>query len=593
MKTRNLFFAALTCLAFAACSDDDNAVQNPQSESEKRAYIAVQFSMPGATETRAADLEYANADPAEYAADDAAFFFFDNYGNPAATPCYIDNIQDLWGDLTHDHDTETDDAQTGSDEKESTIVLVVKNPKATLSKVVAVLNPTEKVIKLATKNATVSGDGKDYELNGVSASSGVYLNKPTDWSYGENELDLGDLYEVYSSSTPYYTSETEITGSFVMSNSVYYDGTVINATPVLKSYLKEKREDATKNPLIIHVERVWAKVAVNAKLTTDDEAKVLTSLTSIETNTKLSNTDETPLKLKVTGWWLNNTNKNSYLLKNISNTEYVWNDKNEYRSYWANAYTPSSEIGNYGHSTYTDAAANIYDKYCLENTSTSTYTYKEKSVTTSTQVVVAATIYTDDATKAGVSVISYQGLYYTETDFLNNVATYLNNCKYTKTVEGSDVAIQANDLHLVFNTSTSPNTVSKDYLAQVQINNNSLTIKKDGTSSDITAINNDLKDIYSELKYWKDGKTYFFTKVEHDYSSTEKEKTPAIIRNHLYQVTVTGLTGMGTPVPNPDIPVIPVIPDNDKESFLACKIAVLKYRTVEQEVTLGGDANQQ
>lgn len=591
MKTKHLFLSALTCLAFAACSNDDDAVQNPQSENEKKAYLAVQFAMPGAGETRAKGT-YVAAEPQEYAAKDAAFFFFDNSGNAAATPCYIKNVSEMWEAPSHTSDVLDDE------DKESTIVLVVKNPKATLSKVVAVLNPSEKVKTLADK-ATVtppaSGDN-DYEIDGVVAGSDVYLDQSPN---GTSENDLAKIVETYE--TPKVTAvdaegKETISGSFVMSNSVYLDGTnVVNATPV-SGYLQNDRALAIASPLVIHVERVWSKVSVKA-----DENKALTTMTSIDSGKDLD--DGSDLKLNVTGWWLNNTNLSTNLLKKLPEvtSELNWNDKVDYRSYWADAYMPAGVASGtdpvtydyyskFGHAAYAENATNNFAKYCLENTSNTLYSYNGNNVNTQTQVVVAATITTDGSTP--IDVISYQGLLYTEADFLSKVVDYLQKEGYT---DGGGNNIDANDLTFVYNTTSNPNVVPQDYLAKVVVNTENLTsIKKGSASVESSELNNELSTMFGKLKYWKDGQTYFFAKVTHDYDADGNSKaTPAIIRNHLYQVIVTGLTGLGTPVPNPDIPIIPVIPDEDTESFLACKIAVLKYRVVEQEVTLGGDPNQQ
>ena len=52
MKAKSLFFGALTCLAFAACSNDDEPVVNDGAQAEY-ACITVQFNMPGGSSTRA------------------------------------------------------------------------------------------------------------------------------------------------------------------------------------------------------------------------------------------------------------------------------------------------------------------------------------------------------------------------------------------------------------------------------------------------------------------------------------------------------------------------------------------------------------
>ena len=87
MKAKNLFFGALACLAFAACSNDDDLTNGTQAEG-KNAYVAVQLVMSGnGTSTRAwkddadSDDYYAQGNPAELAVKDATFFFFDESGS--------------------------------------------------------------------------------------------------------------------------------------------------------------------------------------------------------------------------------------------------------------------------------------------------------------------------------------------------------------------------------------------------------------------------------------------------------------------------------------------------------------------------------
>ena len=86
------------------------------------------------------------------------------------------------------------------------------------------------------------------------------------------------------------------------------------------------------------------------------------------------------------------------------------------------------------------------------------------------------------------------------------------------------------------------------------------------------------------------GATYYFTPIVHNLDVLDADKNPlyGIIRNHLYDITIKSITGLGTPVANtksgkeiiPDIPV-------DEETYLAAEVKILKYKVVKNEVDLG------
>ena len=584
MKTKHLFLSALTCLAFAACSNDDDAVQNPQSENE-RAYIAVNFSMPGSGATTrwgasdgATEENYVAASTAELAVEKIAFFFFNSEGSAAAEPCFINADANLWQGTNDNHA-----GGNGTDDKSTNVILTVKNPKD-VAQVVAILNPT----------TTISGWAntvyvKPYEP-GATISSAVTLNALTE----ELLVASGGTLTTPTITNP-GASET-ISEKLLMSNSVYQtsDGSsVIKATPITTNNLYTTVNAAEQNPITIHVERIWARVKVDVNVETVYDAKD-------KTDNVLSTTDSENLKIRLKGWWLNNTNQNAYVLKNLTPESLSpwWNDYADYRSYWANSYAPDGDLTSsfLGHANYN--AYSVVDKYCLENTlaaqskgqySITTTIGSEseiKTYTSATQIVVAAEIgIMDGGNFQPTEIIEYMGKYYTTADF----KTYLLSTDEFKKITKNNVALTEGDIKLVHNTEGGAKILYDDYNAIVQLEDG--TYKYDGTDTEVATINATLKDIFGERKYWKNGKSYYFAKISHNTESDAKYNY-AIIRNHLYNVTISGVVGLGTPVTDPEIPIIPEYPDESTESYLACKIAVLKYRVVGQDVTLGGE-NQQ
>ena len=93
----------------------------------------------------------------------------------------------------------------------------------------------------------------------------------------------------------------------------------------------------------------------------------------------------------------------------------------------------------------------------------------------------------------------------------------------------------------------------------------------------------------SKVLYWNGGKTYYFVELEHITEGTgETAQTYyGVVRNHLYLVNLTGLKGLGTPVPNPDKIIVPEKPgDSDMETYISANMIIQAYRVVNQEVTL-------
>jgi len=82
-----------------------------------------------------------------------------------------------------------------------------------------------------------------------------------------------------------------------------------------------------------------------------------------------------------------------------------------------------------------------------------------------------------------------------------------------------------------------------------------------------------------KVQYWKDGYCYYYAAIQHttgDY---------AVIRNHWYQMAVTSISGLGTPVYDPSIAVDPKHPE-DENWYLATRLNVLAWKQVKQSVGL-------
>lgn len=535
MKFSRFLVGTLACTLFAACSNEDVQNSTPTAQTDE-AYMTVQFAMAGETTSRAlGGFDYADAN--EVAVTSATFFFLDASYNGCADPYTLNGI-DLNPWTPTDHTGETGD--DGSIDKTSAPVIVVRNAISMPKYIVAILNPTE-----------------------------TYTNR----------LSLTDLQAINGD-----YSELTDNGKFVMSSSVYKsNNSEIVAAEVVKDNIKGTEAEALASdaPVVVNVERVLAKVTVNNNdkngnetIDIDDEEKTVT--------------------VELGGFWLDNTNPKSKLIKDIDPTwtGNWWNDDTNHRSYWATSYTPTKEEG-YGHGAYSDNNADA--KYCQENT----------DATTHTQVVVAATLKVDNK---AVSLVSYRGLYYTKENFLTEIASMTETKKYY-VPDGSNgyKNLVAADLDLTCNTKDSPITIGgtpiKDYEAVPTLAESVTEVYTKGEGEaytkveDINSVKSTLNNL-ATVKYWNNGKTYFYFPIEHYSEATSPDNFGkyGVVRNHLYDITISGVIGLGTPVPDEDggedpDPIIPETPEGDEQSYIAAKINILSYKVVTNSVTLGGSSS--
>ena len=611
MKTKSLFLGALTCLAFAACSDDDKVVNPNGSQAENgTAVIAVSFSMP--TGNANATKTWSNEDNEDnYAIGQG----YETKVNTAMLYFYKGNT--LWQAVDV-----IDNIEKWSDENVSNTIQLNSNVFITLENV-SENNFPDKVVAV--------------------------LNGPNNLSTSTFPELITNITKTLN--TTNITSTTE--GNFVMSNAVYNDGTTtMNYTPVSKnnfgtgSNITEAQNNAMTKKLNIIVERVLARVnvtGISSTVAKENTANIHAFATIEATTGKITSTSEKKAVLAtLNGWWLDNTNSQSNLVKTLEPsytfnydgfnfTWNNWNDETNQRSYWATAVnstaTDNSKFQHYYYSQY-----NNQDKYCYENT----------NMDNPTRLVVAATLKIDGTAQ---DLVQHNTLMWTSADFLKNVEYQLKQQYKGITISSTNLKLVWNTQETATNGTITENNLEtryedrneiadnetreiKDYEAMVKVNVDGSTITESTTFSytdanDVTQsftidqLNNAIEDILrGPVKFWNDGQTYFFTEIAQLEETAVVDKKnvkyilPGIIRNHLYKINITSVVGLGTPVPtepqtpdpdpeypevpnptpdpdpDPDQPIIPETPEDDEISAIAAQISILKYRVVNQSVDL-------
>ncbi len=97
--------------------------------------------------------------------------------------------------------------------------------------------------------------------------------------------------------------------------------------------------------------------------------------------------------------------------------------------------------------------------------------------------------------------------------------------------------------------------------------------------------------LYAEV--FKNGMCYYFVNI--DQTGVFGNVTPTltkyegVVRNHIYELTLSSIKGIGTAVFDPEQTIIPVKPPHDEFYHLAARINVLPWKLVKQNVSFEGN----
>ena len=558
MRLSNFLVMFSACALFAACANDETPDGNnlPQGNGEQ-AFIAVRLAAPNAM-TRA----FQDGKNEENAVTTARFYFFNNEG----TAVTVDNSVNYKDVTTTFSDATSPADESGNVEEISNAVLVLENATVWPEKMVVVLNP------------------------------------PTELNASKSLSDLRAAADDYAS---------EESGKFVMSNAVYAtsSGTQVDAVD-LAGYITNNKDAAEGNPVTVYVERVLARVDVACTSNLENDKTDGTGTQQNEINGYSGGNGTSEIQAVIKGWTLANRNSQSHLLKSLStwnNSSTItvgtgswafadWNAATNHRSYWA--YTDDVTATKLENDSYDDILKDnstfVETAYCQENTGKGP----------ATELVAIAELQVDGLK---TDIAKYAGQYWTVENLLTQFANQILAGKiYYKATSGDPAtvtALPATALKLRPRNSSETSSVAA-YEAVLDLKaayQTGYTFYSDAAGNDelqLTEVQGILND-YKAL-YWKDGKTYYHTTIKHTLNSLTKD---GVVRNHLYKVNLTGVTGLGTPIPGTsstdpgddpgdddpdDKPINPEDP-KDENSYLAAEINILSWNVIDQNVELGKD----
>ena len=377
---------------------------------------------------------------------------------------------------------------------------------------------------------------------------------------------------------------------FVMSNSVYADmqGKAVYATPLTIENIAKSEAEAKAKPVEIYVERISAKVEVEAN---GDVAG------SEATYNIGASVGDVALYAKVLKWELHNDYNHSILLKHIyperwgmgSEVGFLWNDPLRYRSYWAASYVGGFPADNYfnwadGYAPNADVA------YCGENTR-SVVTDAEGNITSNprTKVVVKAQLVKESGEPIEVA-IWYGHNYIGEEAVRTEIAKLLSSEIYY--LEGGEYkGVGATDIKALAGSEAPEYADVEAYEVFFQLSNEALAKEwftfshSEGyVAATADAINARLAKVEPALVY-KNGMTYYYTDIKH-LGRADSDSAFGIVRNHIYKVSISKMSGLGTPVFDSDIdfetPERPV----DSNSYVAAEVRILSWKVVKNEYNI-------
>lgn len=534
MKLSKYLVGTLACALMAACSNEENVGNGSSGQEEGQlSYVAVNIVNANSTGSRVIGGEYEDGQGIENTISKARFYLFGENG----TAYTVTNG--------------ATEAQSGTNYVEITSLEDAGQEDPNIE---------------AIKKGVLVFKGKTSEL---PISIVAVLNPPTTLTGSKTLSELQSAISDYGSTT-----------SFVMSNSVYASGstekTEVVATNIVGK-VATSEPDAIANPVDIYVERTLAKVKLTLEGTESGK----------ENQYKVTEETTSPaVYAKVLGWAVTTDNRTSNLLKDIDpNWEdntlgFTWNDEPYFRSYWAT--TPSSITP-----TNDKSAQDIIDESKGENAnniSVARYCQENTLATNHTNIIVVAQLVNDDG--SAHATYKYYGENYTsENDILTLIANKYAETYYTKTTTPEEyISIAPTDME--FKTSTASGVQDYEVVAQLK-NNVTIYTPKDGggyETVDAAIVNTELAKNPAQIA--KDGYVYYYTPIKH-LGTVGKTGEYGVVRNHVYDVTISDIKGYGTPVYDPDKEIVPTEPQ-DRETYIAARINILSWRVVNNDdVVLG------
>ena len=556
----------------ACASDKDEMGGGTRPGSDPR-YLAVNIVNVGATPTTRGTDDYENGTTDESTIKKVRFYFFNGDGspylikNPGVTGVEGGGEKN-WLEASPADDSSTSGTPSQIEKITQTVLVINGVQSAAPAAIVAVVNP-------GTVDAAKIQSGEKMRLSELRYStvgSQFYKKDPT----------------------------TGAVSDFVMSNSVYVNAGEDVCASLVAGHVTTSEETARTKPVDLYVERVVAKVTADVDKTafklgngTDWDAN------KYGTKNPVGKSGDYDVYAVIDGWGLANENGKAEVEKQVKKT---WTDGNlgfspwttadYHRCFWESSVAFDAGAGGNQpvNPTFNQLKAKMQDVlYTLPNTSENEVTnLKDNDLT---KFAVAATLRYKDA--AGnwhdAEICRYNGVSILGIDNLKRQVALTFSQYYTSTDATNYTQLSKDDIDF-----KNPDGTMQQYRVTPTLANDPAGTKKyytkttTGTTPTFTEV--DKATVLAAIEADKaeirlGGRAYYYVPIKH-LGSANKIAEYGIVRNHFYKITLSGITGFGTPVYDPEKVVDPIVPTYEN-TYLAARVQVLQWRVVNQNASLG------
>lgn len=573
MKIPKLFPFACVALMMTACASDKDEMGGGTKPGSDPQYLAVNIVNVGATPTTRGTDDYENGTTDESTIKKVRFYFFNGDGspylikNPGVTGVEGGGEKN-WLEASPADDSSTSGTPSQIEKITQTVLVINGVQSAAPAAIVAVVNP-------GTVDAAKIQDGETMRLSELR-------------------------YSTVGSQFYKKDATTGAVSDFVMSNSVYVNAGEDVCASLVAGHVTTSEETARKKPVDLYVERVVAKVTADVDKTafklgngTDWDA------TKYGTTAPVGKSGDYDVYAVIDGWGLANENGKAEVEKQVKKT---WTDGNlgfspwttadYHRCFWESSVAFDAGAGGNQpvNPKFNQLKAKMQDVlYTLPNTSENEVTnLKDNDLT---KFAVAATLRYKDA--AGnwhdAEICRYNGVSILGIDNLKRQVALTFSQYYTSTDATNYTQLSKDDIDF-----KNPDGTMQQYRVTPTLANDPTGTKKyytkttTGTTPTFTEV--DKATVLAAIEADKaeirlGGRAYYYVPIKH-LGSANKIAEYGIVRNHFYKITLSGITGFGTPVYDPEKVVDPIVPTYEN-TYLAARVQVLQWRVVNQNASLG------
>lgn len=576
MKISKLFPFACVALMMSACASDKEEIGSGTKPGSDPQYLAVNIVNVGATPTtRAAGYENGTAE--ESAIKKVRFYFFNGDGSPYLIKnpgMGVEGGGDKnWLEASPADDTPTSGTPSQIEKITQTVLVINGVQAAAPAAIVAVVNPE-------TVEATTLQNEK-----------------------GGDVMRLSELRYSAVGSQFYKKDATGKESDFVMSNSVYVNAGEDVCASLVAGHVTTSAATAKAKPVDLYVERVVAKVTADV----DNNAFELGNgtnwnKTKYGTKNPVGKSGDYDVYAVIEGWGLANENGKAEVEKQVNKTWTdgilgftPWTTADYHRCFWEKSVAIDAGPGANQpvNPTFNQLNAKMHDVlYTLPNTPESKVTdLKNNNLT---KFAVAATLRYKDADNNWhyAEICRYNGVSILGIDNLKRQVALTFSQYYTSTDGTNYTQLSKDDINFKNPGGTMQQYLVTPTLADAPTGTKYYTKTTTGTTPTFTEVDKAkvLAAIESDkAEIRKDGRAYYYVPIKHLGSTKAYADAIAeygIVRNHFYKITLSGITGFGTPVYDPDKVVVPAVPTY-QDTYLAARVQVLQWRVVTQSASLG------